>query len=151
MERITPDGADITIHVAGPGQSFAEASLFSDTYHCDALAVEHRELLVYSKPQVLAALCTRSDAALDFMVHLAHQVQSLRTRLGVIQIKSARERLLAGIRSRLPSHGLEVELSGNWKTISSELHLTHESVYRELARLERDGVLTRKGMHITFH
>jgi len=150
MERSAPDGVGITIYVAGPGHAFAEASLFSDTYHCDAVAVENSELLVYSKPRILAALREHSDAALGYMAHLARHVQTLRTRLGVIHIKSARERLLVYIRSQLPVHGCEVELSGNWKAISSELHLAHETVYRELARLEREGVLARKGMHITF-
>lgn len=38
LQRITPDGAAVSIHLARPGELFAEASLFSERYHCDAVA-----------------------------------------------------------------------------------------------------------------
>jgi DNA-binding Lrp family transcriptional regulator len=36
-----------------------------------------------------------------------------------------------------------VELERPWKTIATEIGLTHEAVYRALAELERDGLIER--------
>src|SRR5947207_9585664 len=38
MVRHTPDGRRVTLFTAGAGESFAEAALFSEVYHCDAVA-----------------------------------------------------------------------------------------------------------------
>jgi DNA-binding MarR family transcriptional regulator len=36
-----------------------------------------------------------------------------------------------------------VKLEWTWKTIATEIGLTHEAVYRALAELERDGLIER--------
>ncbi|MBX9702015.1 MAG: hypothetical protein K2X74_21450, partial [Acetobacteraceae bacterium] len=33
---------------------------------------------------------------------------------------------------------------GSWKALATELGLTHEATYRALARLEREGMLSRE-------
>src|SRR4029453_14182538 len=38
MARIDRSGREIVLHVAAPGETLAEASLFSSQYHCDAIA-----------------------------------------------------------------------------------------------------------------
>ncbi|MEL6964249.1 MAG: cyclic nucleotide-binding domain-containing protein, partial [Pseudomonadota bacterium] len=40
LVRHAADGREVTLHLAKPGDFFAEASLFSESYHCDAIA-EH--------------------------------------------------------------------------------------------------------------
>ena len=34
LSRLDKTGREVVLHVAGPGDVFAEASLFSDIYHC---------------------------------------------------------------------------------------------------------------------
>ena len=38
MARVDRSGHEIILYVAGPGETLAEASLFSPAYHCDAIA-----------------------------------------------------------------------------------------------------------------
>jgi len=40
LKRATNTGHSVTIHRARLGDTFAEASLFSDTYHCTATAAQ---------------------------------------------------------------------------------------------------------------
>ena len=40
LERVGPNGERFVIHRATEGTSFAEASIFSEFYHCDALVIE---------------------------------------------------------------------------------------------------------------
>ena len=150
MERTIVDGAGMTLFVAGPDQALAEASLFSSTYHCDGVAGETSEVFVYSKRHILDALRHNSEAAIVFMTYLAQQVQTLRTSIEINNIKSAGDRLLAYIKSQLPQGRQDLVLNGSWMTIASEVGLAHETVYRELARLEREGAFIRNGMHIAF-
>src|SRR5690242_162309 len=38
LTRVDRSGNELVLHVAGPGEALAEASLFSSHYHCDAIA-----------------------------------------------------------------------------------------------------------------
>jgi CRP-like cAMP-binding protein len=38
LARVDRSGQEIVLYVAGPGETLAEASLFSASYHCDAIA-----------------------------------------------------------------------------------------------------------------
>ena len=38
LARSDPEGREVILFRAQPGDTFAEASLFSETYHCDAVA-----------------------------------------------------------------------------------------------------------------
>src|SRR3989338_7317015 len=45
--RTTLTGGQATMHTVRQGEFFAEASLFSAIYHCDAVALESSEVLVF--------------------------------------------------------------------------------------------------------
>ena len=51
--HVTPAGAQVAMHSVRPGELFAEASLFSARYHCDAVASRASEVLVYPKREVV--------------------------------------------------------------------------------------------------
>jgi CRP-like cAMP-binding protein len=148
--RHTVHGAALVLHVAQASEAFAEASLFSDTYHCDALAEISSTVIAYPKQALLAALRGDPEAAVTLVGHLAQQVQSLRGRIELLNIKSARDRVLGYLHSRLETWATAVELDRTWKAIASEIGLTHEAVYRALAELEQDGLIKRDGNAVTF-
>ncbi len=52
LVRYTHEGYTVPIYSAFPGESFAEAAMFSDIYHCDAEAVLPSTVLCYPKEQV---------------------------------------------------------------------------------------------------
>ncbi|MGC5198649.1 cyclic nucleotide-binding domain-containing protein, partial [Aphanothece microscopica] len=39
LRRVSAEGRGAVLHRAGPGESFAEASLFQPAHHCDGVAV----------------------------------------------------------------------------------------------------------------
>ncbi|MEJ2376533.1 MAG: Crp/Fnr family transcriptional regulator [Pseudolabrys sp.] len=131
------------LYIAGPGETSAEASLFSPTYHCNAVAGTDAVVRVYPKQAVLTAFAKDPKAAQDFSATLARQVMSLRTRLAQRDIRSARERLRHFLRLNVGDDGRTVALSGTLKELAAELGLTHEALYRTLAALERAGEIRR--------
>ena len=143
MVRDTVDGHQAVLHSAGSGQWLAEAALFSKTYHCDAIATQASQVRSFPKREFLKALRSDSGLSLDFMFYLAQQVQDLRTRLEQRNIRSAQERVLQYLIAAADESGW-VRLNGTLMDLSGELGLSHESLYRTLATLERRRIISRK-------
>jgi len=139
MLRVTPAGEQVAMHSVRPGELFAEASLFSPRYHCDAIASRPSEVLVYDKRELQRRLKEHPEDVWRFAGELAHRVQALRTRLELRQIRSAPQRVLQALQLRQGAWKNE----GTLKQFAEEVGLTHEALYRALARLERDGRIRR--------
>jgi CRP/FNR family transcriptional regulator, dissimilatory nitrate respiration regulator len=149
LARVDRSGHEIVLHVAGPGETLAEASLFSAQYHCDAVASTNAIVRLYPKQQLLAAFGKDPKAAQAFASALARLVMNLRTRIEQRNIRSARERVWHFLALNVGSDGRTVHLRGALKDLAAELGLTHEALYRTLAALERSGEIRRKGKKIT--
>ena len=145
LTRVDASGRETVLYVAGPGETIAEASLFSPAYHCDAVAGTDAVVRIYPKAAVLSAFAKDPKAAQAFSATLARQVQSLRTRLAQRDIRSARERLRHYLALNAGADGRTVSLDGTLKELAAELGLTHEALYRTLAALERAGEIRRAG------
>jgi len=143
LARVDRAGHEIVLHVAGPGETFAEASLYSNSYHCDAIASTNAVVRIYPKTAVLAAFDKDRKAAQAFTATLARQVMNLRTRIEQRNIRSARERVRHYLALNVGADGRTVELAGTLKDLAAELGLSHEALYRALAALERAGAIKR--------
>jgi len=145
LVRVDRVGRETVLHVAGPAETLAEASLFSGQYHCDAVANTDATVRVYPKRQVVSVFEKDPKALKTFTAMLAHQVMSLRTRLQQRNIRSARERVRQFLALNIGPDGRTVELHGTLKDLAAEIGLTHEALYRALAALERAGEIKRGG------
>src|SRR6266567_5586864 len=74
LERRTFDGRLLVLGVTPAGQFFVEAALFSDSYHCDAVATEPSRVCTYPKTALLTALSADPTSALSFLKLMAHQI-----------------------------------------------------------------------------
>lgn len=144
MVRHAANGTVVTLHVAGTGALFAEAALFSESYHCDAVAEQASEVRVYPKRAVLMHIKAHPDLNLAFSAYLARQLQRLRGRFELVRLKTARERVLAFLAQAGAAEG-PIMLERPLTMVAGEIGLTHEALYRTLARLEKDGTLQRDG------
>ena len=131
--RTLPHGAQLTLQRAGPGTILAEASLFAERYHCDAAASEASVLAVIPLHHVKAAL--RDDAVLasGFIRHLTHEVHRARAQAETLLLKTVAERVDAWIEL----NGGSFAPKGRWRQVASEIGVTPEALYRELARRGR--------------
>ena len=148
LVRVDRVGRETVLHIAGPAETLAEASLFSGQYHCDAVASSDATVRVYPKRQVVSVFEKDPKALKTFTAMLAHQVMSLRTRLQQRNIRSARERVRQFLALNIGPDGRSVELHGTLKDLAAEIGLTHEALYRALAALERAGEIKRAGNKI---
>jgi CRP/FNR family transcriptional regulator, dissimilatory nitrate respiration regulator len=146
--RYTIDSHAVVLHTAREGELFAEAALFASTYRCDAIAAIPSQVRLYPKRDLLAAFRRDPVLAEHFMAVLAAQIHALRARVEERNIRSARERVLHHLAVAVGSDGRTVDLEGPLKEVAVEIGLTHESLYRTLAQLEKDGAIVRRGRRI---
>jgi CRP-like cAMP-binding protein len=143
LSRPGPDGREIVLHMAGPGNLVAEASLFSPVYNCDATAATDACLHFYPKGTLLTALRRDQEAAEAFTAMLAHELMDLRTRLEWRNIRSAVARVQNYLALNTDADGRTVALKGTIKALAAELGLSHEALYRTLNKLEAAGKIAR--------
>lgn len=137
LVRHTEAGGEVVLHRATPGETFAEASLFSETYHCDAIAAARTALVAYDRRKVLRRFREDPDFALSLARRFATQVQGYRRKLELLAIRGAEERVFAALAEGTPAASV--------KSFAAEIGLTHEAVYRALGRLVRDGRVEKTG------
>jgi len=144
LARVDRSGREAVLQVAASGDTFAEASLFSSTYHCDAIATTDALVRLYPKAVLIKELERNPKAAQAFTAMLAHQVMTLRTRLEQRNIRSARDRVRHYLAVNADPSGRAVTLSTTLKDIAAELGLTREALYRTLAEMSADGEIERR-------
>jgi CRP-like cAMP-binding protein len=130
LVRPRMDGFVLTLQRAGAGAVLAEASLFSERYHCDAVAVKPARTLTIAKSTIKAKLSLSPAFAEAWSGFLAQEVQATRLRAEILALRTVAERLDAWIAfndGRLPA-------KGDWKTLATEIGVSPEALYREKAR-----------------
>jgi CRP/FNR family transcriptional regulator, dissimilatory nitrate respiration regulator len=141
LERMTSDGGRIVLHDARAGDMLAEAALFSEVYHCNAVAQEASRVRVYDKAALMADLKPGSTCA-ALLKFMAAQLQRARGRVEFRNIRSATERVLLFMENRADRDG-DVEIAGELQDIAHEVGLTREAFYRAVATLTKAGRIVR--------
>jgi len=136
LSRFAKDGSEIALHRAGRGDFFAEAAFNAPRYQCNAIASRSSTLLAFPAGKVRALLAKDPEFARQWVELLARQLHASRARLERLALKSAAERVLHYLHTEGKGPSCEVTLPGSVKDLANELGLTHESLYRTLARLE---------------
>ena len=144
--RRSPKGSEVVLQ-RSRGGFFAEASLEAKAYHCDAVTAAESRLLAFPLRAFRAAL--EDDAAFRnaWMALLAREVRRLRARCERLSLHGAEARILHAIESEGTAGTLV--LAQSRKAWAAELGLTHEALYRTLARLQAEGTLVLDGARLT--
>jgi CRP-like cAMP-binding protein len=130
LTRHRADGGMVVLQRAAPNAVLAEASVFSERYHCDAFAVAPSVLLAVPIATVRAQLGRSPQFAEAWAMYLAQEVQAARLRNEILSLKTVAERLDAW----LLSHGERLPTKGAWKSLALEIGVSPEALYRELSR-----------------
>ena len=144
LVRVDRSGREAVLQVASAGETLAEASLFSSTYHCDAVAITDSVVRLYPRAILINELAHNPQLANAFAATLARQVMALRTRLEQRNIHSARDRVRHYLILNADASGRKVVLSRSLKDLAAEMGLTHEALYRTLARMVAEGEIERR-------
>lgn len=142
LVRRSSDGAEIVLQRAGSG-FIAEASLDSAAYHCDIVCAAASHLLAFPLREFRQLLDTQPAFSNAWSLLLAKEVRKLRAQCERLGLKTARERILHYLAAE-GSDGI-VTLAASRKAWAAELGLTHEALYRALARLQQEQLIALDG------
>lgn len=145
LVRNTVEGTPIVIHVAYAGEGIAEASLFSDEYHCSALVDANTKIAAFSKVELLKYLQNNPNSMMDLLKQLTYQVRDLRMLNEIKSIYSAEDKVLTYLATK-GSKDFDSRLS--LKDIAQKIGMAHETFYRTLKVLENKGEISRDGNQI---
>jgi len=143
MVRHLSDGTMLTIATASAGETFAEAALFSDRYHCDAIARSKSVIAAAPVAAIRARLEAEPKLAIELAEAFSAQVRQLRALIEIQRIKRAPDRLLAWLRWRSSGNPPVVEAPDAWSRVASGIGLSPETLYRALRTLEEHGQISR--------
>lgn len=127
-ERPLTDGGLLTLHIARPETALAEASLFAETYHCDAVARTDASVAVLPRTEFARTIRQDPDAAMSMIETHAKAVQAQRARIEILRLRRVADRLDVW----LDLHGEPQK--GEWITVADQIGVSPPALYRELAR-----------------
>lgn len=127
--RHSEDGRVIVLQRARPGEVLAEASLFAEQYHCDAVAGTLASVFCISKRKFRDRLRTDPDFAEMWTAHLGQEIQAMRFRSEVLSLQTVAARLDAWLAwyDAMPARG-------EWKQLAHQIGVSPEALYREMAK-----------------
>jgi CRP-like cAMP-binding protein len=137
LQRTGQVGDTLTLHRAVSGGLFAEASVFSATYHCDAICTEAGSVTKIAKADVVATMQSNPAFSEGFTRLLAVQVQQYHAHIELLAIPSAKERILAAVQAGY--------FDATVTELATRINLSHEACYRALRGLCDDGRMIRVG------
>lgn len=144
--RTSASGVDVILQRTRSGL-FAEASLDQPRYHCDAVAAMPTELIAI--PRKVFRLALANDAFRErWLALLLRELRRLRAQNERLCLKTAEERIVHAIEA--DGDDGRLALNQSRKDWAAELGLTHEALYRALARMEKDRRLRLDGDVIEF-
>lgn len=130
MIRRHPTGTALVIHRVPCGGLVAEASVFAERYHCEAVAEGQTLLARIPKRKVLELQCNDASWLQKFASHLASEVQLARARAELLSLPKVSQRVDAWS-SINPG---EIPERGKWAGWANELGVSPEALYRELSK-----------------
>ena len=142
LVRRARNGMEIVLQ-RSRGGFFAEASFDTKVYHCDAVVAQPGAVLRFPAQAFRAALAADVMFRNAWMAHLAREILKLRARCERLGLKSAAQRIVHYIESE-GADGI-VTLTESRMAWAAELGLTHEALYRALAKLRRERQLAASG------
>jgi CRP-like cAMP-binding protein len=143
LQHFTKTGQQISCYAVHPGEYFAEATLFTNTYIWTAVAEQQSRVAMLPKSVFLQALQQDAGLALSFITQACHHLQTATILMELRGMHSARERVMSYLEHFLIPPNDTVYLDRPLKDVASDLNLTPEALSRTLKQFQEEGIISR--------
>ena len=154
--KLSVGGKEQVLHLAGPGQTFAEAAIFGfAAYPAGAAAVEPSEVLLIPRERFAALLDQYPDLCRRMLGALAVWLRRMTDIIASLAFKDVETRVAAYLLELCRSShgklepGLEIELGIEKSLLASYMGTIPETFSRVLRRLQDKGWIGVSGTTIT--
>lgn len=148
LVKSSPDGKEYILRLVGPGESFAEAAVFSEApYPATAMALEDCQTLFFPKAAFLRHLAASPHLARNMLATLSRLNLHLTRQLEDLSLKEVSARLARYILERCQEthgridKGLTFALPTTKTHLAAYLGTISETLSRTLSRLKSEGVI----------
>lgn len=150
VHRVNASGKEQVIQVFRAGQSFAEATLATDTgYPADGRAIEPSQVLLVHKAEFVHLLRRMPDLALRMLASMSMHLRALVSQLEDLTLKDVETRLANWLVRRCPDPASElpvnIELKSTKRVLAAELGTVSETFSRTLAKFREQKLIEVKG------
>jgi CRP/FNR family transcriptional regulator, dissimilatory nitrate respiration regulator len=150
VHRLSGAGKEQVIHIFRAGDSFAEATLATETgYPAEARALESTQVLMVQKHEFLALLRRQPELALRMLSSMSQHLRVLVGRIEDLTLKDVETRLANWLIKRCPdpaSHSpVLIELPVTKRVLAAELGTVSETFSRTLAKFREQKLLAVSG------
>jgi CRP-like cAMP-binding protein len=105
--------------------------LFTEFYHCDAVARAPSTIATLPRASFLAALLNLPETALSFIEAQSKEVQGQRARIEILRLRLVSDKLDAW----MDLYGEPAK--GDWVKVAEAIGVSQPALYRELAKRRR--------------
>ena len=154
VHRVSAAGKEQVIHVFRAGESFAEATLATETgYPADARALESSQVLLVQKAGFLGLLKRQPELALRMLGSMSSHLRVLVGQLEDLMMKDVETRLANWLLKRCPDPNsaapVNIDLPMTKRVLASELGTVSETFSRTLAKFREQKLISVKGRAVT--
>jgi CRP/FNR family transcriptional regulator len=154
VHRVSAAGKEQVIHLFLPVESFAEATLATETgYPADARATEATTVLLVPKNDFIDLLRRRPELALRMLGSMSQHLRVIVGLLDDLTLKDMETRLANWLLKRCPrpitDRTIEIKLDRTKRVLAAEMGTTSETLSRTLAKFRDQSFLRVKGNTIT--
>jgi CRP-like cAMP-binding protein len=154
VHRVSATGKEQVIHVFLPGESFAEASLATESgYPANARAITESTVLLIPKRDFIDLLRSRPELALRMLGSMSQHLRVLVGLLDDLTLKDMETRLANWLLKRcprpLPNGVVTLHLDRTKRVLAAEMGTTSETLSRTLAKFREQKLVQVKGNAIT--
>ena len=146
--RLSPQGQEYVMRIVGPGETIAEAAVFSGkTFPASAEALEDSRLYYLNKADFTALIRESPQLALNMMTGLSLLLRELAQQVEDLSLKEVSARLArflieeAEKISPVPANGLEIPLEMKKNLLASRLGTIGETLSRTLNKLKQKALI----------
>lgn len=156
VHRVSPAGKEQVIHVFRAGESFAEATLGTESgYPADARAVENSQVFLVQKSGFIELLKRQPELALRMLAAMSAHLRVIVGQLDDLTRKDVETRLVNWLLKRCPKPEVDapttIVLSMTKRALAAEIGTVSETLSRTLAKLRTQKLLQvdAKAIHVS--
>lgn len=148
LERTGVQGQSVVLQRVRHG-FIAEASIQSGSYHCSGRVTLPGQAISLPIMPLQLGLSSNPGFSMRWIAMLNHEVRRLRAQTERLSLKGVEARLL----HLIETEGIDgwLDITSGLKSVAAQLCVTHEALYRAVAKLEQAGAVHRvgRGLHLT--
>ncbi len=153
--RDTPDGSRTVLHIAHPGETFAEAAALKFGFYPASAEAASDSVLIEIPATAFGEVLRRDpDLALKVIGSLSIRLRMLVEEVEQLTVKNASQRVggfLLELAGETQCNQVTVALPYEKALVAAKLGMKPESLSRALANLRRVGVESTRGAQIHIH